>query len=67
MKSWLPGGRHRGRGSWSISVEAGADSEELYGGDFGYRVFLKQTRFRGRMLQLGVMASVKFDGVKHPV
>ena len=48
-------------------MEAGADSEELCVGDFGYRVFLKQTGFRGRMLQLGVMASVKFDGVKHPV
>ena len=34
-------------GSWSISVEAGADSEELCGGDFGYSVFLNQTRFGG--------------------
>lgn len=67
LKSWLPGGRPRGRGSWSISVEAGADSEELCGGDFGYSVFLKQTRFGGRMLQSGVMASVKIEAVKHPV
>ena len=54
-------------GSWSISVEAGADSEELCGGDFGYSLFLKQTRFGERMPQLGVTASVKTEGVKHPV